>query len=255
MMILPSLDFHAHINPNINSDELRILPSVIFAMTRNTEEAESVLERTDDNTIWGVGCHPGLVGVQKGFSIEKFSHLIDKTPVVGEIGLDGKSRVPLSFQRENLTNIFKVLSVKPRITSLHNYDATEEILLELESTPIKGAILHWWLGTAEQTKKAVSLGCYFSINASSVSKTQILNLIPVDRILTETDHPYGDRFSTKPQRPGQVDDVELKLGNHFGKTHAEMRLQIWKNFGNVVRETDTYKFLPRKIRTKLAANL
>ena len=41
-------------------------------------------------------------------------------------------------------------------------------VLEAGSPP--GIILHWWLGDAQQTRRAVDLGCYFSVNASSVRR-------------------------------------------------------------------------------------
>ena len=65
MRTLPPLDLHAHIDPTIAPNDLDDLRAVVFAVTRSLDEAQQALERTDSTTVWGVGCHPGLVASQK----------------------------------------------------------------------------------------------------------------------------------------------------------------------------------------------
>ncbi len=253
MRFLQQLDVHAHINPSIPSDELRQLDATIFGMTRSLDEAEEVLRRNDSNVLWGVGCHPGLAKVQKGFDAQKFSRTIDKTALVGEIGLDGKSRVALDLQLKNLVSILSTLQQKPRIVSMHSSSATEKLIQALKENPSKGIILHWWLGDRNLTQRALSLGCYFSLNNSSLRYTELIKDIPINRILTETDHPFGDRWAPAPQRPGSVSDVEAGLARLHGLEIGEVRRQVWTNFGSLVKETNTYQLLPQSIRAALAA--
>ena len=112
---------------------------------------------------------------KRTFSTEDFSRLLDSTAFAGELGLDGKSRVPLAEQRATFRSALEVLVTKPRVVSLHSYAATEALIDELEATPIKGAVLHWWLGDPQLTERAVQLGCYFSVNASSARKRQVIS--------------------------------------------------------------------------------
>ena len=128
MSILPPLDLHAHVDIGIEAPELSSLRAVVFAVTRSLEEAEQALKRSDGTTVWGVGCHPGLVGVQRAFDAERFRVLAEATPFVGELGLDGASRVPMEMQRRTLEGALGVLQGSPRITSLHSYKATSELL-------------------------------------------------------------------------------------------------------------------------------
>jgi TatD DNase family protein len=248
----PPLDLHAHVDPSIAPSDLADLRAVVFAVTRSLDEAQQALKRTDSSTVWGVGCHPGLVASQKDFSTEEFSRLLDSTAFAGELGLDGKSRVPLAEQRLTLRSALDVLVTKPRVVSLHSYAATEALIDELEATRIKGAVLHWWLGDALLTERALRLGCYFSVNASSARKRQVMAVIPPDRLLTETDHPFGDRRSTGDSAPGFVDDVERAIARHHGLTPSDARLLIWRNLSRLVREVGCSPMLPRQVRAWLA---
>ena len=120
------------------------------------------------------------------FDVERFQALAAAAPYVGEIGLDGASRVPMAMQRHTLASVLGVLQQSPRITSLHSYKATSEIVSLIEECPQSGLILHWWLGTECETARAVELGCYFSVNRSSARRRDLLARIPLDRVLPET---------------------------------------------------------------------
>jgi len=113
MTRLPSLDFHAHVDTDIGVDQLEDLDATIFAVTRSLDEARSALVRHDRTAIWGVGCHPGLVKAVRGFSTAEFTNLISGSPFVGEVGLDGTSRVPMDLQRATLRSILSTLQKQP----------------------------------------------------------------------------------------------------------------------------------------------
>jgi len=249
---LPPLDLHAHVDTGIDASELTALRAVVFAVTRSLDEAEQALKRSDDTTIWGVGCHPGLVRVQKAFDAERFQTLAEATPYVGELGLDGTSRVPMETQRHTLAALLAVLQQDPRITSLHSYRATSEILSLIAECPQPGLILHWWLGTASETDRAVELGCYFSVNRSSVRRRDLLSRLPLDRVLPETDHPFGDK-GRGPRQPGEIGAVEAALAEVHGLHTGEIRLRTWQTLASVVQETRTGRLLPDRIRVQLAA--
>jgi TatD DNase family protein len=249
---LPPLDMHAHVDPHIPSEALDQTQAVVFAVTRSLVEAAQAVCRADSAAVWGVGCHPGLIKAQAEFSSEVFSELLESSAFAGELGLDGQGRVPLAIQRKTLSSALDVLLTKKRIVSLHSYAACSEILEELGSATPNGVILHWWLGTSEQTRQAVALGCYFSANAASVRQLELHNEIPLGRILTETDHPFGDR-QTGPRRPGAVLDVERRLAEVYGLSSDAMRLQVWRNLACLVRTTESARLLPQTVRVHLAA--
>ncbi len=248
------LDLHAHVDPTISARDLVDLGAVIFAVTRSLDEAAGALARVDTRTCWGVGCHPGLVWAQRAFDPDRFADLTARTAFVSEVGLDGGSRVPMAAQQTTLEAILRVLQSSSRITSLHSYQASEHVIVALEAEPIKGAVLHWWLGSEHQTRRALELGCFFSINASSVRRTDLLELIPLDRVLTETDHPFGDRHTTNHARPGVVDPVEQALAIHHGVSPDEIRSQMWSNLARLVDQAGCAGVLPRAVRLQLIAS-
>ncbi len=252
MRRLPSIDLHAHIEADIAAADLLELGSLVFAATRSLDEAERALDRSDHWTIWGVGCHPGLLGAHKAFASGRFAKLLSRTPYVSEVGLDGTSRVPLEIQHATFAAILTAVQATPRITSIHSYAATDAVLDCLTDRPIRGAVLHWWLGELEQTERAVELGCYFSINAAMLRLPELIRLLPLDRVFAETDHPFGDRSAGRGRRPGNVDSVEAVVARVHGLDEDEVRRVIWHNLADLVRLTRCGLLLPRPVRVTIA---
>lgn len=245
---LPPLDMHAHVHPDISAVDLEALGAVIFAVTRNHDEADVALARRDRAAVWGVGVHPGLVKAHRAFSASRFAEQIELSPFVGEVGLDASSRVDMQLQIAHLDSILSVTRQTPRIVSLHSYGATAALLRILRNQPNTGAVLHWWLGDAAETEEAVSLGCYFSINPSCARDEWRLAAIPRDRLLTETDHPAGDRWTRGEARPGNVWAVESAFARVLGASQAEVRQQIWTNFSDLVVRTSVADILPTAVQ-------
>jgi Tat protein secretion system quality control protein TatD with DNase activity len=83
---------------------------------------------------------------------------IATTPIVGEIGLDSSARTPIQAQLTALRGVLALTVDTPRVLSIHSYRATDLVLRELcEFRPLT-AILHWWLGTPQQTETALEAG-------------------------------------------------------------------------------------------------
>jgi TatD DNase family protein len=248
---LPPVDLHCHVDTAIHEQELTSLNAVLFAATRSLAEAAQAQGRRDLRTVWGVGCHPGLAGAHKRFDRGEFARLLDQTALVSEVGLDGGSRVPLDVQKRTFDSILTELQARPRITSIHSYRATDAVLDSLSARPIQGAVLHWWLGTAEQTRHAIELGCQFSVNAAMLGASDRFARVPLDRILTETDHPFGDRRSEQGRRPGRVADVEAAIAHAHNIAPSAVRATLWRTLDSVVRSTDVERILPRRVRLEL----
>lgn len=249
---LPPLDLHAHIDPAISSVELQDLRAVVFVATRSLSEARAALRRQDGHTVWGVGSHPAIAESHNTFDVGSFRSMISESPFVSEFGLDGGATVPLERQLRTLRAALDVLVATPRVTSLHSYRATSHLLDELQTRTLNGIVLHWWQGDEVATKRAVELGCYFSVNAAMFRRAGVLRSIPRGRLLTETDHPYGDRVAPQP-RPGNVVPVEHALARMLKAEPDDIRRMIWRNFDELIRETECARLLPRRIRSYLIA--
>lgn len=151
----------------------------------------------------GLGMHPQLIG--SGYDdIELFSMLAKESRYIGEVGLDfskeylgTKDAQILSFEKvvkscETYGN--KVVSVH----ALKSVATVLQIIEEYRQCKENIYILHWFTGSLTQLEKALSLGCFFSINpkmTKTKSGLEIIKSIPENRILIETDAPFALKCS------------------------------------------------------------
>jgi TatD DNase family protein len=251
-MILP-LDAHAHIEPGIASAELAALRSCVVAVTRTLSEYARTRERPDRSVVWGAGCHPGLVREVRNFSASRMKDAVATTPVIGEIGLDSVARTPMEAQLTTLRGILRVASDTPRLLSFHSYRATDLVVRELREFRPEAAILHWWLGSPAETEAAVEAGAYFSVNASQARSWKSLRLVPLDRLLLETDHPFGDRSESPPRHPGNLAKCESAVSAALSVSPDALRHRTWRNLKAISEKLNLVEMFPREFQVQFLA--
>jgi TatD DNase family protein len=239
-MLLPTLDAHAHINPTCKQEDLSSSGAVL-AMTLALDEAERALQRTDNFVAWGVGCHPRFLRSQEGFDPNRFLSLIKQTAVVGEVGLDVGSRVPMELQQKNFRQALETIAGMPRMVSIHSYQSAGLVLQELQNCPVVVPVLHWWTGNVAETKKAVELGCYFSIHSAVARHSKFRLHVPLDRVLVESDHGYNDPPAAIPCR---VEWVEYLAAQQYHVEVKDFRRLTWTNLCRIFSVTMTNHLLP-----------
>jgi Tat protein secretion system quality control protein TatD with DNase activity len=112
-------------------------------------------------------------------------------------------------------------SICPRLVTLAKSDWTPVLvtsalstcridLIESQLTRQQGQIvLHWFTGSKSEARRAVDLGCYFSINGAMLRNDRGRDLVaalPSDRLLTETDAPFT-QFGTRATAPIDVKET------------------------------------------------
>ncbi|WP_412168325.1 TatD family hydrolase [Curtobacterium flaccumfaciens pv. flaccumfaciens] len=247
----PPLDVHAHVDPELSAEAIRGLGAFVFAMTRSLDEYALVADRRDTRLVWGAGTHPGRKQFVTAFDVDRFTEAIQGTPLVGEIGLDGGSTVPMAEQVAAFRTALGVLQQTPRLVSIHSASAHLQVIRELHRTPVEGIVLHWWTGSADLTEEALRLGCAFSVPPAMLSNRAVLDQIPPDRLLLETDHPYGDRRSVGTRKPGNVAEVEHRLGERLSRTPFEMRQSGWATLRKLILTLDLRNLFPDDWRSML----
>jgi TatD DNase family protein len=255
-MISPSLDAHAHLDPRRTSAELSQAGAVL-AMTLSLDEADQVIKRDDPLVAWGVGCHPRKLAAQHAFDIDHFAQLAAQTAVIGEIGLDLAYHIPLELQLRTFRLVLVYAAQNPRIVSIHSFGtsrtsstrSTSHVLAELKRQPVIAPILHWWTGTAAETRQAVDLGCYFSVHSAVARRSLFRTQVPLERLLVESDHGWADPPGAIPHR---VAWVEYLLSASLGMDVQQVRQLIWQNFSEVVRLTGTRDLLPQGLTALLS---
>ncbi|MBU2501133.1 TatD family hydrolase [bacterium] len=187
----------------------------------------------------GLGLHPELV-LERASEIEQFIDLLPAAKFVGEIGLDGspRHRESLPLQIDIFRTILEAVARDGgRVMSIHSRGAANETLDELErhagsSTPV----LHWFSGTTRELQRAISLGCWFSVGPAMLKGEKgrkLVELIPIDRILTETDGPFT-RSGSEPLFPWNVEQAERALGGIWQVDSLEVRQHIRDNLSRLV---------------------
>ena len=145
-----------------------------------------------------VGLHPQLIEDR----YNELSIVLDraqKVKYIGEIGLDFNSEYVSSKakQIEAFNSITEECSkIGKKVLSIHSVKAAAaviEILSMNKATENNICILHWFTGNESELKRAIDLGCYFSINSKMLRTSggkRVIQSVPVDKILVETDAPF-----------------------------------------------------------------
>jgi TatD DNase family protein len=240
MKELPTLDAHAHLDPGRTSAGLAEA-GLVLGMTLSLAEAEKVLGRYAPGIIWGVGCHPRKLTAQQAFDGDQFARLAAKTAVIGEVGLDAGSRVPLELQLATFRRVLEYAAENPRIVSIHSFRSMARVLDELRQRPITAPILHWWTGNAAETRRAVDLNCYFSVHSAVARRSVFRTQVPPERLLVESDQGWNDPSGAIPHR---IALVEYMLSHSLKMEVGEVRRLVWRNFNEIVRQTGTRGLFP-----------
>lgn len=144
-----------------------------------------------------LGLHPLLAADNKG-ETKLFKQLVDQTSYIGEIGLDF-SRDGIATKDEQISVLRDVLAVfrgKKKIVSVHSRNAEKELLDLLCEFDTQNVIFHWYSGPVDLIPFILKQGYYFSINEAmcrSKNGRAIIEKIPKERILTETDAPFNEK--------------------------------------------------------------
>jgi TatD DNase family protein len=237
--VRPPLDAHAHLDPALSAAAIA-RAGFALAMTLSADEAALALVRRDARVVWGVGCHPRRARAVRAFDRDRFSELARRTPLVGEIGLDATSRVPVDEQRAAFRGALAVARELGRVVSVHPHKTSDEVLDELRRSMPPAAVLHWWSGNAEQTGRAVRMGCYFSVHRA-VARRLVWRDVPRERLLVESDI-YRDRPSRAPL---EVARTERLLAERIGADASEIRDAAWRALDDLIRASGTRALWPR----------
>lgn len=141
---------------------------------------------------FALGFHP-LNSELTTKDFKDFKKLLQYTNYVGEIGLDftHKKGIEKNKQIMFFDEIMDICSKKNKIMSVHIRSADEEALYIISKYKPKRCILHWYTGSDILQKQFIELGCYFSVNANMLQRMEVVNAIPEDKFLIESDGPYS----------------------------------------------------------------
>lgn len=148
-----------------------------------------------------LGMHP-LLATESKIEVPLFKILVDQTSYIGEIGLDFSKEgfATKDGQVAVLREVLSAIRGKKKIVSVHSRKAEKELLALLCEYEIENVVFHWYSGPVDLIPDILAQGYYFSVNeAMCLSKNgrAIIEKIPRERLLTETDAPYNERTNIR----------------------------------------------------------
>lgn len=128
--------------------------------------------------------------------------------------------------------VARLLAMSPKFVTVHSRGAEQAVLDTLTEFVVGPVVFHWYTGPVGLLAEIARTGHFFSVNPSmtvSANGRRIIEALPQDRVLTESDGPFG-KVSGTPCSPWEVTMVESFLGKLWSKTVDQVRAIVWQNF-------------------------
>ncbi len=235
------IDFHCHID--LYPDPIHLLQGVIrermyVLVPTTTPKAWDGTNKLVSNTPRvrvALGLHPELV-FERHQELDLFIEKLPDARYVGEIGVDGTKpyQRSLPLQQTVFEEILKACTNQGgKVLTIHSRGATNKVLDILQQNPAAGIpVLHWFSGSLRELKRAVSLGCWFTVGPAMLKGAKgrsLARAMPQNRIITETDGPFTSS-GRDVMMPWDVDRAEHALADIWGVTYKESSEIILTNF-------------------------
>lgn len=181
-----------------------------------------------------VGYHPeNLTGIPANY-LEQLAQWAQhpKVVAIGEIGLDyyWKQNEPKEVQQRIFLEQIALAKQFDLPLIIHDREAHGD-MLELFQKQVSGvqAVFHCFSGSLEMAKELAKRGYYFGFGGTSTYKNaqkvrEVLQYVPKELILVETDSPYLSPvpFRGKRNNPGYVEYTARHAAEVLGMDFAEL---------------------------------
>ena len=219
-------DTHSHYNDSaFDSDREELLGSLFAgglcaAVNQGTDVPSSEwgieYSKKYKGMYAAVGLHPECLSENSFEDLKVIKKLagFPKVVAIGEIGLDYYWNKDNKEAQKNL--FIKQIEIANRLSKpivIHNRDAIYDTLRILKEHPVqKKGIFHCCPLNPELIKEGLKLGYYISFSGNITFKNaksfDAVSIVPMDRILIETDAPY---LSPEPFRGTRNNSINVKL--------------------------------------------
>ncbi len=235
-------DSHAHLDDHkFDADRDEIIAalkksgiSYVVNIGADIESSENSVNLADkyDFVYAAVGVHPYDAEMADDALINKLKEMAKNKKVVaiGESGLDYHyEEADKEVQKNAFIKHIALANQLDLPVIVHNRDAHKDMMDILAEHKPKNAIIHCYSGSAEMAKELVKMGYYISFSGTVTFKNatkvqQAAEVVPLDRLLIETDCPY---LCPEPERGRRNDPTKIrftaeKLAEIKGVTFEEM---------------------------------
>ncbi len=243
-MEAPLHDAHIHLDffddPKSFAREAELRNLSLFAcsvLPQGFKRIASTLEESQ-NVFVGLGSHPWWAAEA---NLHDFDDLFDCTRWIGEVGLDFSPRRPHhDLQVKTFEHVARRCTESGnKVLSIHAVRAVAPVMQILEQTGCLHnniCIFHWFSGSTDDLWRAIRAGCYFSVNERQTQTRRAreqLKLIPVDRLLLETDlPPQSNPHMTIDEVVRSLVTAKSSLEHIRGQLSYEQLAKNWARIAN-----------------------
>lgn len=226
------IDAHCHLeHENFNADVMQVIQRADESQTQcishgtGKENNEKTLRLADGKTVFpAVGQDPFHAKENLEIHLAFLEKNAGKLAAVGEIGLDQHyfTKEELPLQKEVFEAQLRFAESKGLACVIHTRKAVEMVLETLPSYRGKH-VLHFFL-EKKHAQKALDRECFLSLpTVKSKDRIAIIRKAPLDRLLCETDAPYGWRGRNEPKN---VREAYQTIADELKKPLDEVATQI-----------------------------
>ena len=213
------IDSHCHLDYPVLYDQLdqvvgrakksNIKYLLTICTTLNSFKKIEIIIKKNKNIFGTFGIHPHETKNSLDIDSKYISNIKKKNSKIigiGETGLDYYyNHSSKDIQKKSFVNHIKSASELNIPVIVHSRDAENEtydiLKNEIKNSNLK-VLIHCFTGSKEFAKKLIDIGCYISLSGIITFKNShelidAVSLIPLDRLLVETDSPY---LSPAPNR-------------------------------------------------------
>ena len=236
------IDFHCHLDlypePQSVAQACGDRSIRVLSVTTTPSAWRETSSLAEGQTWTALGLHPQLAHERRP-ELGLFDDLVTHTRYVGEIGLDGGSE--FRAHRKDQDAVFRhvlqaCVRTGGRIMSIHSRRAVDSVLDELEAHPGAGtAILHWFSGGFRELRRAIDLGCWFSVGPAMLNGERGRRLaarMPRECVLTESDGPFA-RIGRRAVLPWDVGRAVEVLSELWDSSDEETQQTLNDNLGRL----------------------
>ena len=247
------IDHHCHLDfPDLASELEAVLGRAraagiggMVSISTRLRRLEALLAMAEAhaNVFCSVGTHPHYAHEELDVPWQELVALSahPKVVAIGEAGLDYfYDNSPRQAQAEGFRRHIAAARASQLPLVIHARDADADVAKILEEETAKGAfpaVLHCFTGGRELALRGLALGLYISFSGiltfkRSTSLREVAALVPLDRLLVETDAPYlaPDPFRGKRNEPAYLVHTAAELARVKGVTPDEMARITTENF-------------------------
>ncbi len=207
---------------------------VCAAITEKDWPAIAALVHTyPDTIIPAFGLHPWHTSeAEHGWENLLEKYLQDyPTALVGETGLDFYHNPDREAQQRIFAEQLRLANKYKRPALIHAVKAQQEMEMFWGYMP-KKFVIHSYNGKSEFLKKIIKQGGYVGFNFSILknpARQEVLQSVPADRILLETDGPYQGPVHGQEVYPENLPELAAEIAVLRGENTEDLVQKIYEN--------------------------